>query len=146
MLAKQIIRKVRILLNDPDGVRWPDADLLGWLNSAQLQIVAVRPDAKATKVDHALALGVEQAIPVNGTKLLDVIRNTTGRAVTLISRDQLSSFEPDWYKAIPGAVIKHYTFDDSDPKAFEVYPPAAVGAKVRTLRARSTSTPSTRGH
>jgi hypothetical protein len=135
MLAKQIIRKARILLNDPDGVRWPDADLLGWLNSAQLQVVAVRPDAKATKVDHALAPGVEQAIPANGTRLLDVIRNTTGRAVTLISRDQLSAYDVDWYASAPSATAKHYTFDDSDPKAFEVYPPAAVGAKVRLLYA-----------
>ncbi|QNK66085.1 DUF6682 family protein [Variovorax sp. PAMC26660] len=135
MLAKQILRKARFLLSDPDAVRWSDPDLLGWLNSAQLQIVAVRPDAKATKVDHPLALGVEQVIPANGTKLLDVIRNTSGRAVTLISRDQLSSYDPDWYTSAPSATTKHYTFDESDPKSFEVFPPAAAGAKVRLLYA-----------
>lgn len=135
MLASQIIAKARILLSDPDRARWSDPDLLGWLNSAQLQIVAVRPDAKATKADHPLAVGVEQTIPANGTKLLDVVRNTTGRAVTLISRDQLSAYDPDWYTSAPGTAIKHYTFDDSDPKSFEVYPPAAAGAKVRLLYA-----------
>ncbi|MNY20208.1 hypothetical protein D3C86_1536780 [compost metagenome] len=135
MLASQIINKARILLTDPDGVRWSDADLLGWLNSAQLQVVAVRPDAKATKTDLALVPGVEQAIPANGTKLLDVVRNATGRAVTLISRDQLSAYDPDWYSATGSTVIKHYTFDDTDPKSFEVFPPAAAGAKVRLLYA-----------
>lgn len=135
MLAQQILRKARVLLSDPDAVRWSDADLLGWLNSGQLQIVAVRPDAKATKVDQALVPGVEQAIPANGTKLLDVVRNIPGRAVTLISRDQLNAYDVDWYSAAASTAIKHYTFDDSDPKSFEVYPPAAAGAKVRLLYA-----------
>ncbi len=133
MLAKRILDKARIPLNDPDGVRWADEELLGWLNSAQLQIVAVRPDAKATKADLTLQPGVEQEIPASGTKLLDVIRNAPGRAITLISRDQLSAFDPDWYSATATTTIKHYTFDESDPKSFEVYPPAAAGAKARIL-------------
>lgn len=135
MLASRIIGQARVLLKDPAGIRWTDAELLGWLNGGQLQIVMVRPDAKATKADITLVAGTEQAIPAGGTKLLDVIRNIEGRAITLASRDQLNEFDPDWYTSKPIGLIKHYTFDSSDPKAFEVYPPAAAGLKVRVLYA-----------
>ncbi len=135
MLASRVIGQARILLKDPGKVRWSDSTLLGWLNGAQLQVVAVRPDAKATKVDLELVEGVEQSIPANGTRLLDVVRNVGGRAITLISRDDLTAFDPDWYTAGPAPMVKHYTFDSNDPKAFEVYPPAADGAKARVLYA-----------
>lgn len=135
MKASRVISQARIVLNDPDGARWPDGELLGWLNGAQLQIVAVRPDAKATKADLTLAAGVEQALPANGTRLLDVVRNVGGGAITLISRDQLNEFDPDWYTADPGEFIRHYTFDANDPKSFEVYPPAPADLKVRILYA-----------
>lgn len=135
MKASRPISQARILLSDPDGVRWTDAELLSWLNGGQLQIVAVRPDAKATKTDLTLAAGVEQSIPAGGTRLLDVIRNVGGRAITLISRDQLNEFDPDWYAGRAGTAVKHYMFDESDPKAFEVYPPASAGMKVRLLYA-----------
>lgn len=135
MKASRIISQARILLKDAGAVRWTDAELLGWLNGAQLQVVAVRPDANAKKVDLTLAAGVEQSIPAGGTRLLDVIRNVTGRAVTLIVRDQLNAFDPDWYSSAPAAAVKHYLFDDSDPKSFEVYPPAIAGGKLRVLYA-----------
>lgn len=135
MKASRVIGQARILLKDADAVRWTDAELLGWLNGAQLQIVAVRPDAKATKADLTLEEGVEQRIPAGGTRLLDVIRNVGGRAITLINRDQLNEFDPDWYIADPTDQQKHYTFDASDPKSFEVYPPATAGNKVRILYA-----------
>lgn len=133
MKASRVINGARILLKDPDGVRWDDSTLLRWLNGAQLAIVGVRPDAKATKVDLDLVPGVEQSIPAGGTRLLDVPRNVAGRAITLISRDDLNAYDPDWYSGSPAAIIKHYTFDESDPKSFEVYPPAAAGAKARVL-------------
>lgn len=135
MKASRIISQARILLKDAAAVRWTDPELLGWLNGAQLQVVAVRPDANAKKVDLVLVAGVEQSIPAGGTRLLDVIRNAAGRAVTLIVRDQLSAFNPDWYTTAAATAVKHYLFDDSDPKSFEVYPPAIAGATLRVLYA-----------
>lgn len=135
MLASYIITQARKLLTDPDAVRWSDADLLGWLNGAQRQIVAVRPDANAKKIDRALVAGSEQSLPTDGTKLLDVIRNTSGRAVTMISRDQLTALNVSWFTMTPVDVVKHFTFDDQDPKSFHVYPPATTAASVRLLYA-----------
>lgn len=137
MKASHVIGLARVLLKDVAGVRWPDDELLDWLNNGQLQIVVVRPDANAKKVDLTLVAGVEQSIPAGGLKLLDVSRNVGGRAITLISRDQLNAFDPDWYEALQQAVVKHYLFDAADPKSFEVYPPVEAGVKVRVLYSAS---------
>lgn len=134
MLASRIIGLVRILINDPDSVRWSDAELLGWLNDGQLQIVAVRPDAKAAKLDYVVTAGVEQTLPTGYTKLLDVIQNVGGRAVTLIQRQAMNDFDPDWYSA-DGDATKHFMYDAQAPKSFEVYPPAVAGNKLRILAA-----------
>ncbi|WP_213956344.1 DUF6682 family protein [Variovorax sp. dw_954] len=135
MKASRPINQARILLADLGKVRWADDELLGWLNGAQLQIVAVRPDAKATKATINLVAGADQTIPVTGTRLLDVKRNVGGRAITLISRDQLNEFDPDWYAADQSDTIKHYTFDPNDPKSFEVVPPAIAGTQVSIVYA-----------
>ena len=135
MLASHVIGEAAKLLNDLGHVRWSVADKLSWLNAAQRQIVAVRPDASATKADLVLAAGPEQSIPFGGTKLLDVIRNIDGRAVTLISRDQLTALNSGWFTVRPARVIQHYTFDANDPKSFHVYPPAEAGVTLRVLYA-----------
>lgn len=135
MLASHIIDEASKLLSDLGHVRWSQADKLAWLNAGQRQIVAVRPDANAVKADRALVAGVEQSLPANGTKLLDVIRNVDGRAVTLISRDQMTALNTSWFEARPSRVIQHYFFDANDPKSFHVYPPAETGAAVRILYA-----------
>lgn len=135
MLASHIIGEASKLLSDLGHVRWSQADKLDWLNAGQRQIVAVRPDANAVKADRALVAGVEQSLPANGTKLLDVIRNVDGRAVTLISRDQMTALNTSWFEVRPSRVIQHYFFDANDPKSFHVYPPAEVGAAVRILYA-----------
>ncbi|GHC72640.1 hypothetical protein GCM10007320_08650 [Pseudorhodoferax aquiterrae] len=135
MLASHVIAEAAKLLNDLGHVRWSLADKLSWLNAGQRQIVAVRPDANAVKADRALVAGVEQSLPAGGTKLLDVIRNVGGRAVTLISRDQMTALNAGWFEARPSRVIQHYFFDANDPKSFLVYPPAETGAAVRILYA-----------
>jgi len=131
MQASRIINQARVLLLDPDKVRWPDAELLGWLNGGQLQIVDVRPDLKYVLVDHALVAGAEQTIPATGLRLIDVKRNVGGRAIRLIERAQLNEFDPDWYTAEPEEWIKHYLYDPQTPRTFEVYPPAFEGQQVR---------------
>lgn len=136
MKASRIISQARILLKDPAGVRWPDAELIGWLNGAQLQVAAVRPDSSSKKLELTLVAGVEQVLPEGGTKLLDVIRNvgeTSSRAITLSQRAQLNEFNPDWYEADPVGFLKHYLYDENAPKDFEVYPPAEAGYKVLAL-------------
>ncbi|MEO8021073.1 DUF6682 family protein [Polaromonas sp.] len=130
MLASQVIDSATELLQDEGNVRWVRADLLGWLNDGQLQVVVVRPDAKTFTGPLALVAGPLQAISSGGLRLLDVTRNVGGRAITLITRQQLNDLNTAWFTTTGKTAIKHYMFDDRFPKEFHCYPPAAVGASV----------------
>lgn len=137
MLASAILSAARRLLKDPGKVRWPDADLLGWLNAAQRQVVSVRPDAKSQRADLVMVAGIEQTIPANGIALLSVLHNvdkTTGalgRVVTLTTRDELNAADVNWTFATPRPLTRQYVYDPDTPKVFEVWPPAIAGNKLR---------------
>ena len=78
----------------------------------------------------------KQSIPSNGSKLIDVIRNTEGtkRAVRLTTRTILDAQSPDWHShPNPNNEIHHYMFDPRDPKTFYVYPPAGDGSSVELV-------------
>lgn len=119
------------LLQDAANVRWSAADLLFWLNEGQRQIVQVRPDAKTSRALITLAAGVDQTIPAGGLRLLKITRNETGRAITLVSEEQLTDLDPSWPAAGEKPLVKHYIHDPLEPKAFQVYPPAQAGIKVQ---------------
>lgn len=121
------------LLQDAANIRWSAADLLFWFNEAQRQIVQVRPDAKTTRGNIALAAGIDQAIPATGLRLIRVTRNATGRVVSLVSEEQLSDFDPSWPSAGQSTTVKHYMHDPLEPKAFQVYPPATAGTQVQAV-------------
>lgn len=130
--AGAIIDAAQTLLND-EGTRWPRADCLKRLNEGQRQIVAVRPDAKTLRDYYPLVAGALQTLPDVGLRLLNVVRNQAGRAITLVSAEQLTAFDPNWYRATAKTTIKHFLYDPRSPKEYEVYPPAAVGANVQVL-------------
>ena len=130
MLASAVIDGAVELLQDADNVRWPRPTLLSWLNDGQLQIVVVRPDAKTLTADLPLVAGPLQRIPSTGLRLLDVVRNKSGRGITLVTRQELNDLDINFYTAAGKTSIKHFAFDERFPKEFHCYPPAAVGAIV----------------
>lgn len=136
MKAGDILASARVLLTDPDGTRWTDDVLLRWLNAGQRQICVVRPDAKAVRVDLVLQEGVEQRILDGGWKLLGIQHNvkadgTRGRAVTLITRDELDTIDLHWPTVTGREETRHYVVDGDDPCAYDVWPPAVEGGKLR---------------
>ena len=133
MLASAVINRAAVLLQDTTNVRWPRLELLDWLNDAALQIVMLRPDSSVANASVTLIAGTKQSIPEAGLRLLDVIRNVTGRAVRLVSREILDAQNPDWHTSAGAAVIKHYSVDLRDPKRFYVFPPATASAAVEVL-------------
>ena len=144
MQASDIIDRVRIVLNDAAGTRWPNAELFQWITDAQLLIALVRPDEVNATANVALAAGTKQTIPSDGLRLLDVKRNlkdaqgTPGRAIRIIEQSDLDLFNPDWHTATQSLEIKHYVYDNRENLAFWVYPPAKVGARVEVLDRKST--------
>lgn len=131
--AQSIIRRCVETLQDTTSIRWPVAELVRYLNDGQREIIVHRPDAMVTNAAQALVAGSRQSIPANGTKLIDVVRNTAGTrgAIRLASREILDSQSPGWHNITGSTNIKHYMFDPRDPRVFYVYPPAAAsGASV----------------
>lgn len=127
--AKSIIDKAAIQLIDLTNVRWTRAEMLGWVNEGQRQIVQLDPTANTVVISHPLVAGTRQLIPANGWKFLDAKRNmgtngtTPGRAVRVTTRTLLDNFNPDWHAAPAAAVVESFTPDATDPEAFYLSPP-----------------------
>ena len=134
--AQSIIRRVVETMQDNTSVRWPVAELVRYLNDGQREVVLYRPDSMVTNATITLASGAKQALPTNGSKLIDVIRNTAGtkRSVRMTVRNILDTQSPNWYNLTGVTEILHYMYDPRDPKVFYVYPPAAAsGASVEVV-------------
>lgn len=131
MLASKIITPALVLLQDIDGTRWPAEEMLGWLNAGVREIAVMRPDVMSRTVRHALIEGTRQTIPANAVKLIEVIRNASGRPVSLIKdRRLLDVSAPNWHRMPAAAEIRQFLFDLRDSDVFYVYPPARAGAEV----------------
>jgi hypothetical protein len=127
--AQSIIRRVVETLNDTTSVRWPVAELVRYLNDGQREVVQYRPDAMVTNSTVTLAAGAKQALPSDGSKLLDIVRNnseTSKRAVRMTNRMILDAQVPNWHNITGTTEILHFTYDPRDPRVFYVYPPAAA--------------------
>jgi len=140
--GQTIATKVQKLLHDETAVRWTEAELVGWINSAQKEIVLYKPNSITSTIDYQLDPGTFQNVSAkagfaNVIQLLDVIRSTTGgangKAVTNISREILDSTLPDWHSVTATAVPLHYIHNPLDPKNFYVYPPNTGAGSVQIL-------------
>jgi hypothetical protein len=134
--AQSVIRRCVETLQDTTSVRWPVAELVRYLNDGQREIIVHRPDAMVTNASRALSSGTRQSLPAGGTKLIDVVRNTSGnrRAIRLVSREILDAQSPGWHNLAGVTEIVHFMFDPRDPTTFYVYPPAAAsGASVEIV-------------
>lgn len=132
--AVDVINRAKNILNDAN-VRWLNDELQDWLNDAQKQIVAIRPDAYSTNASFSpTANQSKQAIPTGGIALVDVFRNTAAsskkRAIRKIERELLDVNIPDWHNSNATVNIEHYVYDSRDPKNFYLYPRPATGAAI----------------
>lgn len=128
--GQEILSRAGVILQDTTSVKWPIAELLDWLHDAQREIVLRKPDAYSKNTSIQLTVSqTKQSIPSDGVMLLDVVRNlgtdgsTPGRAITRTERPILDQQRPDWHTDTPSATVKHYMFNEKDPKTFYVYPP-----------------------
>ena len=122
-----ILGRASIILQDSTNVRFPNDELLKFFNDAQKEVVLHRPDANMQNVNNfTCAAGSKQTIPTTGLRLVDVIRNVGGRAITQVDRKILDETLPNWHETTADATrkIEHFIFDPADPKHFYVYPKA----------------------
>lgn len=148
-LAKDVLYRVSVQLTDvPDSTdqfkRWTEKELVAWLNDGQKVIAKYLP-ASCSRIDAIkLKAGTRQsielvlaadihpgdgstAVDTRGKVLLDIIRGmgadglTPGRAVRVVSREQLDANVPDWHQETGDEVLE-FTYDIRTPKYFYVYP------------------------
>jgi len=135
--AQSIIRRVVETIQDNTSIRWPISELVRYLNDGQREIILYRPDAMVTMTAVTLMAGTRQSIPANGSKLIDITRNTaasgTKRAIRICNREILDAQSPGWH-ALAGTIdALHYMYDPRDPKTFYVYPPALATTAVEVI-------------
>ena len=129
--AQHILSRVRNILQDNTGVRWTDGEMFDYLSDGQREIANFRPDATATHANVQLATGTEQTIPADGLRLLSVSRNMSGTAANATGARAVTG------RAAHGTVVKHYMFDDRDPRKFSVYPGVAGNAYVEVIYSKN---------
>lgn len=147
VLVKDVVWRIAVLLQDttPQFQRWPEREVIHWLNDAQVAIVKYLPSA-ASRVDAIkLAPGTRQSIavipaanckpgdgstpsaPIYGTLFIGPRRNmgadglTPGRAIRMTERDVLDSQTPEWH-TLTGAAVSSVVFDPATPRYFYVTP------------------------
>ena len=147
LTGANILARIKDILQDTTSVRWPEAELLRYINDAQREIVNYRPESSATTANVQLVAGTKQSLPSGGLRLIKVTRNmsdTSGgatgkRAIRIVNVEILNTQEPDWNDptvsgdAAHGTVVKHYIFDEDDPKNFYVYPGVSGNAYVEVV-------------
>ena len=130
-----LIDTAGIILQDTSQVRFPQAELMTFLNDAQREIVLHRPDAKTVNGTMTCVAGSKQSIPSTGLRLIDVVRNDGGRAITQIDRKILDETLPDWHNTTADATkkVEHFVYDPADPKNFYVYPNATTSMDIEII-------------
>lgn len=152
--VQSVIDRAQTVLQDTTGVRWPIVgELVLWVNDAQREIALIKPDATATNATVTLATGTKQVIPAAGNRLLNVVRNmsaassgTGKRSIRLVDRSVLDAQTPDWHDpAVTGGaahttVVKHFVYDEMNPRNYYVYPGVAGDAYLEIVYSSNPAT------
>ena len=138
----ELLTRAADILQDTTNVRWPQAELLRYLNDGRRELAIHRPDIYSHTGVLTLVAGSKQTIPSDGSRLLDAVRNITaadaiGRAVRIVEREILDAQRPEWHTETASTSLKHFMFDERAPKTFYVYPPAAAGHKLEIVYSKS---------
>jgi hypothetical protein len=163
--VRETIQRISTILQDisPQFQRWPETELVNWLNDAHTAITKFLPSANsridAIKLQPGTMQSIEAipaanckpgdgsvpSVPINGISLLDVICNmgadgaTPGKAIRLVDRKTMDGQNPMWHTQT-GTVINSFLYDPETPRYFYVTPGVQGGQNV-WVRAAYTAQP-----
>jgi hypothetical protein len=137
--SNEIILRVNKLLNDSGFIRWTKEELLDYFNDAQRAIVIRRPDAYTVDVDDfACSLGTKQTLPADALRLIDITRNSSGRAIKgPFDKTVLDDNYPNWYSGDTATEAELFIYDERNPKTFYVYPGVVVATKLTAVYSKA---------
>lgn len=127
-----LINRALATLQDPNGVRWKKLEMLDYLNAAQRAVVEIRPDAKVVTDQFDCSAESKQSLPEGALRLLDVVRNVSGKSIRQVDRQVLDNLLPNWHEYPPAGttIIEHYVYSPLDPKTFYLFPKPTDAAQV----------------
>lgn len=129
ILAKDVVARSAITLNDPTFGRWTQSELLKWLNAGQRFIAKKRPEESTKKDSVQLATGTLQTVPADCEVLFDIPWNmgtngtTVGRIIRETELSHLDAVLPNWRTSTASATVKHFIRIPNKPRDYYVYPP-----------------------
>lgn len=135
LVAKDVLKRVRAILQDAGSVRWTLQELTDGLNDGLLEICFLKPSACAQTIVLSLQQGTFQTLAENHSQLIRVIRNITsadgvtprvsGPVITPIEREILDQQISNWHDSsvMPFSVtVRHIITDPISPRDFYVFP------------------------
>lgn len=128
-----VMVSVSDMLTDEGAQRWSTKKLVGWFNEGQAAIVEKRPDAYTVNESFSCAAGAKQSLPSSGLRLINIVSNGDGDAVTKVDQKIMDAHVRNWRGMTETAAIEHYIYDDRNPKQFYTYPPALDGAALEVI-------------
>ena len=125
------------------GVRWPEAEILNWINAAQREVVLVLPSSYTASGIVTLAQNTRQTLTAmgltRGLQIIRLVRNfaadgtTPGRAITKASMAVLDQEKPDWHSE-SGPAVMHYMTDPQIPQECYIWPrPNAANLRAEVI-------------
>ena len=157
ILVRHALWRVSVLLSDTDAqyTRWPEVELVQWLQDAQNAIVKMLPLAGSRIDAIKLVPGALQSIasipaasckpgdgstpsvPIIGRQFLRPICNmgtdglTPGIVPRVVERDMLDAQDPTWQLAANASkTVREVVIDQQNPRYFMVSPPVHATTAV----------------
>jgi hypothetical protein len=128
----QVFAQVSVILSDIDNVRWPLAELNGYLHRALVYIATEKPSAMAETTFLSLQAGAYQTLPDTWIAMARATRNvgpapnnTPRAAITAVNRTALDASMPGWSNpAIQpyASTVMHVMADPAEPRDYYVFP------------------------
>ena len=169
--VKDVVWRISVLLQDTatQFLRWPEKELIHWLNDGQAAVSKFLPLACSQVLTVKLAAGTLQSIAaistsnckledgstpaatIYGRQLLRPIRNmgsagtTPGRAIRMVESDVLDNQDPDWHTRT-GTTVSAVVYDERTPHNFYVTPGVPSTSTIwmqLALTAKPTAIPNT---
>lgn len=130
--VQSILQRVVDQLGEEDFTNWSLPSLVRYLNDGQKTIMVHRPDLFNVEAELIMVAGHRQTLPPGATKLIALNYNTVGNkgSIYKCERNILDLQVRNW-RSMRGVLdIEHFMYDVRQPLVYEVYPPAAVGARA----------------
>lgn len=130
--AQSVIDQASFLLNDVARVHWTIDELVGWVNSAQMEIMKRNRGATSERKTFTMTAAAKslQTIPVDCFYLLTLERVVDGPALREVNKATLDA-RPNW--TTQTGVPKYYAYNDDVPNVFYINPAPTQDTQVEGI-------------